>query len=85
MQKEVQLLRAPSSVGRYKKKMLNYSRDKHEGTYCCSGEGGEGPLCDPGSELLLGGSTRESSAMNKKKETANSMWLLTLCSMIVCG
>ena len=35
--------------------MLTSSRDKNEGT-CGSGEGGEGPLCDPGSEILLGGS-----------------------------
>ena len=32
--------------------MLKSSRDKNEGTYR-SREGGEGPLCDPGSELLL--------------------------------
>ena len=38
--------------------MLNSCRDKIGGTYR-SGEGGEkGPLCDPGSELLLGGSAR---------------------------
>ena len=47
-----ELLRAPSSVGRYIEfdasrrgnKMLNSSRDKNEGTYS-SGEGGEGPKC----------------------------------------
>ena len=37
--------------------MLNYSRDKNEGTYR-SGRGEEGPLYGPGSELLLGGSAR---------------------------
>ena len=38
--------------------MLNYSRDRNEGRYR-SGEGGEeGPLCDPGSELPLGGRAR---------------------------
>lgn len=40
--------------------MLNYSREKNEGAYR-SRDGGEGPLCeegplrDPGSEILLGG------------------------------
>ena len=34
--------------------MLNSSRGKNEGTYR-SGEGGEGPASDPGSEVLLGG------------------------------
>ena len=43
--------------GRRGNKMLNYSREKIEGTYR-SGEGEEGPLCDPGSELLLGGRAR---------------------------
>ena len=37
--------------------MLFFSRDKNEGTYR-SGEGEESPLCDPGSELLLGGKAR---------------------------
>ena len=37
--------------------MLNYSRDKNEGTYR-SGEGEKDPLCYPGSGLLLGGRTR---------------------------
>ena len=37
--------------------MLNYSRDKDEDTYRIE-EGEEGPLCDPGSEFLLGGSAR---------------------------
>ena len=40
------------------KKTLRSSRDNKESTYR-SGAGGEGPLCDPGSELLLGGSARE--------------------------
>ena len=40
------------------KKMLNCSRDKFEGMYR-SGDGGGGPaICDPGSELPLGGSAR---------------------------
>ena len=37
--------------------MLIYSRDKNQGT-CRSGKGGERPICDPGSELLLGGGAR---------------------------
>ena len=37
--------------------MLNFWRDNNEGTRR-SGEGEEGPVCDPGSELLLGGSAR---------------------------
>ena len=37
--------------------MPSYSRDKNEGTHR-SGEEGGGPLCDPGSELLLGGRAR---------------------------
>ena len=32
--------------------------NKNEGTYRCSGRGEKGPLCNPGSELLLGGSAR---------------------------
>ena len=37
--------------------MLDYSRDNMR---ACTvvGRGEEGPLCDPGSELLLGGSAR---------------------------
>ena len=38
-------------------KMGKYSRDENEGTYR-SEEGEGGLLCDPGSELLLGGNTR---------------------------
>ena len=38
--------------------MLKSSRDKNEGTYRVVGRGEEGPLCDPGSELLLGGRAR---------------------------
>ena len=44
--------------------MLNNSRDKNEGTYRIGkartvlGREEEGPLCNPGSELLLGGSAR---------------------------
>ena len=64
MQKRDQLLRAPSSVGRYNatrvddgRKMLNYAREKMKArTVVRRGE--KGPLCDAGSELLLGGSTR---------------------------
>ena len=40
------------------KKMSNSSREKNEGTYRSGNGGGESPLCDPGSELLLGGSAR---------------------------
>ena len=59
-----QLLRAPSSVGRY------ISTRVDEGRKCWIlpaikmkaraevGREEEGPLCDPGSELLLGGSAR---------------------------
>ena len=32
--------------------MVNSSTDKNEGTYRIVGRGEEGPLCDPGSELL---------------------------------
>ena len=39
--------------------MLNFSRDKKEGTRTVVGRGDEGPLYDPGSELLLGGRARE--------------------------
>ena len=38
--------------------MTNFPRDKKEGTYRGEEGGEEGPLCDPGSELLLGGGTR---------------------------
>ena len=40
--------------------MSTSSRDKNEGTQhgVVVGMGKEGPLCDPGSELLLGGSAR---------------------------
>ena len=37
--------------------MLNYSRDENEGM-CIVGRGKKGPLCDPGSKLLLGGCAR---------------------------
>ena len=40
-------------------KMLNSSRGENEGTYRrVVWRGEEGPLFDPGSELLLGGSAR---------------------------
>ena len=38
--------------------MLNYSRDKNEKAHTVVGRGEEGQQCDPGSELLLGGSAR---------------------------
>ena len=38
--------------------MLSSSRNKNEGTYR-GGEGGGGPLCDPGSELLYWEGGRE--------------------------
>ena len=38
-----------------RQEMLKYSRIKNEGTYRSGAGGGESPLCDPGSELLLGG------------------------------
>ena len=45
------------------KMMLNYCRDeKRKRITVAVGRGEEGPLCDPGSELLLGGRERESSA-----------------------
>ena len=66
MQKKDQLLRAPSSVvGR-----CNSTRVDEEGRKCwillatklkartVVGRGKKGPLCDPRSELLLGGVTR---------------------------
>ena len=65
MQKERdQLLRAPSRVGRYNSTRVD------EGKKCSLlfaikmkaraevGREEEGPLCDPGSEVLLGGSAR---------------------------
>ena len=56
--------------------MLKSSRDKNEGTYRSGdGGGGPGPLCDPGSGLLLlGGRERDESSartrngMKKKKK-----------------
>ena len=68
--------------------MLKYSRDKNEGT-CRSGEGEEEPatslhICDPGSELLLGGRREgESDArilnwMEKKNGNNVSMLVLRL-------
>ena len=43
--------------------MPSSSRDrKGRRYYTVVGRGEEGPLCDPGSELLLGGSMDESSA-----------------------
>ena len=40
--------------------MLNSSHVKNEGTQrTVVGRGEEGPLCDPGSESLLGGRARE--------------------------
>ena len=62
--KRDQLLRAPSSVSRYNSTRVD------EGRECWIllavkmkaraevGREEEGPLCDPGSELLLGGGTR---------------------------
>ena len=54
--------------------MLIFHRDKNEGTHhSVVGRRQEGPLCDPGSELLLGGREGESCAriingMKKKKK-----------------
>ena len=49
--------------------MLNFFRDRNDendGTYR-GGEGGkEGPLCDPGSDLLLGGRARASQCEDNK-------------------
>ena len=64
MQKKDQLLRAPSSVGRYnstrfdegKKSSIILARKMKARTVV--GRGEEGPLCDSGSELLLGGRAR---------------------------
>ena len=52
---------AAVDASRRGKKMLNSSRDKNEGTYR-SGDGGGGPLYDPGSELPNTGRQGESSA-----------------------
>ena len=57
--------------------MLNYYRNKNKGTYR-SGEGGEMPaICDPVSELLLGGRARvvrgEKMGSRKKKEKEQAM------------
>ena len=63
--KKGKLLRALSSVGRYNSTRVNKGRKwwiffaiKKEGTYRSAEGGEEGPLCDSGSELLLGGSAR---------------------------
>ena len=55
--------------------MLNSSRGKNEGTYR-SGEGGEGPASDPGSELLLGGREggREQCEDNKWMKEKNIVY-----------
>ena len=59
-----QLLRSPSSVGRYNSTRVDEGREcwillavKMEAR-AEVGREEEGPLCDPGSELLLGGSAR---------------------------
>ena len=44
-------------AGRRGRKMLNSSRDNNEGTYRVVWRGERGPLCDPESDILLGGST----------------------------
>ena len=46
--------------------MLNYLIDKNEGTLVYRSEE-EGPLCDPGSELPLGGSARRESKCDDNK------------------
>ena len=47
--------------------MLNDSRDKHEGTHRV-GRGEESPLCDPGSELLLGKRARVAREKYTRRE-----------------
>ena len=47
--------------------MMRSSRDKIEGMYTVVGREEEGPLCDPGSELLLGGSTGRERESNARK------------------
>ena len=69
---------AQFDTGRQGKKPLNYFHDEHEGTYRSGYSGGEGPPCDPGSELLLGGRARvvrghEMGWRNKKKSLVR--WL----------
>ena len=51
--------------------MLDYSRDKNEGT-CRRGEGEEGPKCDPGSELLPRRSARVVRGYNWDEENKYS-------------
>ena len=50
--------------------MLNYSCYKNEGM-CRSGEGEEGPLCDPRSELLV---LRRSSAREYISKCEENIW-----------
>ena len=63
MQKKDQLLRTPTSVGSHNSTRVDEARkcctlDKKTKARTVVGMGEEGPLCDPGSELLLGGSAR---------------------------
>ena len=62
--------------------MLNYFRDKNEGTHC-GGEGEKGPLCDPGSELLLGGSARVVREKKRKKRVTGACPVTTELVMVM--
>ena len=66
--------------------MLNSSRDTKLGTYLCVvGKVEKGPLCDPGSELLSGGSNCEemkythARAARSKTLRPNSSTLQAVC------
>ena len=59
--------------------MLNRPRSKQEGTYRSGERGGGRLLCDPGSELVLGGSGRSRARIvkgmeNKEKCTINTTY-----------
>ena len=66
--KKDQLLRAPSSVGRYNSTQVDEERKCRillavkMKARAEVGREEVGPLCDPGSELLLGGSARKGGA-----------------------
>ena len=60
--------------------MLNSPGDENKGTYRSGERGGESPVSDPGSELLLGGRERESSARirngpQKQNKTKNMLFV----------
>ena len=79
MPKKNQLLSTPSNVGRYNSTQVNERRKcwiilaMKMKARTVVGRGEKGPLCDPGSDLLLGGRARVSAriinGMQKKKNS----------------